>query len=78
MKSLIRQSRPRKAVVHRNTEEVQGGGSFDVFEELFADDFVDHTPGQTPLVEIRQTITVRAGSAKIAIEGQVLQSYIFC
>jgi len=38
-------SRPRKAVVHRNTEEVQGGGSFDVFEELFADDFVDHTPG---------------------------------
>jgi len=52
--------------------------TFDVFEELFADDFVDHTPGQTPLVEIRQTITVRAGSAKIAIEGQVLQSYIFC
>ena len=33
-----------KAVVRRNTEEVQGGGNFDVFEELFADDFVDHTP----------------------------------
>ena len=32
-----------KAVVRRNTEEVQGGGNFDVFEELFADDFVDHT-----------------------------------
>ena len=29
-----------KAVVHRNTEEVQGGG--DVFEELFADDLLDH------------------------------------
>jgi hypothetical protein len=34
-----------KAVVRRNTEEVQGGGNFDVFEELFADDFVDHTIG---------------------------------
>lgn len=33
-----------KAVVRRNTEEVQGKGRFDVFEELFADDFVDHTP----------------------------------
>ena len=33
-----------KAVVRRNTEEVQGMGNFDVFEELFADDFVDHTP----------------------------------
>ena len=39
-----------KAVVRRNTEEVQGRGDFDVFEELFADDFVDHTtqPGTTP------------------------------
>jgi len=33
-----------KAVVRRNIEEVQGNGRFDVFEELFADDFVDHTP----------------------------------
>jgi hypothetical protein len=33
-----------KAVVRRNTEEVQGKGNFDVFEGLFADDFVDHTP----------------------------------
>jgi len=32
------------AVVRRNTEEVQGKGNFDIFEELFADDFVDHTP----------------------------------
>jgi hypothetical protein len=32
-----------KAVVRRNTEEVQGGGNFEVFEELFADDFLDHT-----------------------------------
>jgi hypothetical protein len=31
-------------------EEVQGGGNFDVFDELFADDFLDHTPqpGCTP------------------------------
>jgi hypothetical protein len=33
-----------KAVVRRNSEEVQGRGNFDVFDELFADDFVDHTP----------------------------------
>ena len=37
-------------VVRRNTEEVQGKGNWRVFEELFADDFVDHTPqpGTTP------------------------------
>jgi hypothetical protein len=34
---------PRKSVVRGNTEEVQGRGNFDVFEELFAYDFVDHT-----------------------------------
>ena len=33
-----------KAVVRRNTEEVQGKGDFDVFEVVFADDFIDHTP----------------------------------
>jgi steroid delta-isomerase-like uncharacterized protein len=43
-------SEAAKAVVRRNTDEVQGQGRFDVFEELFADDFVDHTtqPGTTP------------------------------
>lgn len=33
-----------KAVVRRNTEEVRSRGNFDVFEEIFADDFLDHTP----------------------------------
>ena len=37
-------SREAKAVIRRNTEEVQGKGNFDVFEELFDEDFVDHTP----------------------------------
>ena len=32
------------AVVRRNTEEVQGKGNYEVFEELFAKDFVDHMP----------------------------------
>ena len=32
------------AVVRRNTEEVQSRGNFEVFEELFASDFIDHTP----------------------------------
>jgi steroid delta-isomerase-like uncharacterized protein len=33
-----------KAVIRRNTEEVQGGGDWKLFEELFADHFYDHTP----------------------------------
>jgi steroid delta-isomerase-like uncharacterized protein len=43
-------SEAAKAVIRRNTQEVQGGGNFEVFEELFADDFLDHTPqpGRTP------------------------------
>jgi len=43
-------SEAAKAVVRRNTEEVHGGGNFAVFDELFADDFLDHTPqpGRTP------------------------------
>ncbi|WP_224994644.1 SDR family NAD(P)-dependent oxidoreductase [Cesiribacter sp. SM1] len=35
---------PGIAIVRRNTEEVQGKGNYDVFEELFAADFIDHTP----------------------------------
>ena len=37
-------SEAAKAVVRRNNEEVQGRGNFNVFEELFADNFIDHTP----------------------------------
>ena len=33
-----------KAVVHRAPEDVQSKGSLELFEELIADDFVDHTP----------------------------------
>jgi hypothetical protein len=36
-----------KAVVRRNTEQVQGQGDFALFDDLFADDFVDHTPQPT-------------------------------
>jgi steroid delta-isomerase-like uncharacterized protein len=38
------------AVVRRNTEQVQGKGNWELFDELFADNFVDHTPqpGMTP------------------------------
>ena len=42
--STITSSDAAKAVVRRNTEEVQSHGNFEVFEELFADDFIDHTP----------------------------------
>ena len=37
-------SETAKAVVRRNTIEVQGGGNWELFDELFADDFHDHTP----------------------------------
>ena len=49
-------SEAAKAVVRRNTEEVQGGGNFEVFEELFADDFLDHTPQP----DVRRTRLARA------------------
>jgi steroid delta-isomerase-like uncharacterized protein len=41
--SSLSVSEAAKAIVRRNTEEVQGKGRFDLFEELFADEFVDHT-----------------------------------
>jgi steroid delta-isomerase-like uncharacterized protein len=46
----IAPSETAKTVVRRNTEEVQSKGNLQVFEELFADDFIDHTPqpGTTP------------------------------
>jgi predicted ester cyclase len=49
-RNLFTQREAAKAVVRRNTEEVQSSGNVDVFEELFADDFIDHTPqsGTTP------------------------------
>lgn len=37
-------SEEAKAVVRKNTEKVQGEGNWALFDELFADDFVDHTP----------------------------------
>jgi predicted ester cyclase len=37
-------SETAKAIVRRNTEEVQGGGNWALFDELFADSFFDHTP----------------------------------
>ena len=42
--SNVSSSEAAKAVVRRNTEEVQSSGNFEAFDELFADDFVDHTP----------------------------------
>ena len=42
--SHVSSSEAAKAVVPRNTEEVQAKGRFDVFDELFADDLTDHTP----------------------------------
>ena len=46
--SNVSSSEAAKAVVRRNTVEVQVEGRFDVFDELFADDFIDHTPQRGP------------------------------
>ena len=50
-----------KAIVRRNTEEVQSRGNFDVFEELFALDFVDHTPqpNALPIETAHEAYTTR-------------------
>jgi steroid delta-isomerase-like uncharacterized protein len=37
-------SEAAKAIIRRNTEEVQGGGNWQLFDELCADTFLDHTP----------------------------------
>jgi predicted ester cyclase len=37
-------SETAKAVIRRNTEEVQSGGDYALYDELFSDNFVDHTP----------------------------------
>jgi len=44
-------SEDAEAVARGNAEEVQGKGRFEVFEEIFADDFVAHTHS----LEQRQT-----------------------
>ena len=43
-------SEAAKAVIRRNTAEVQGSGNWTLFDELFDDRFLDHTPqpGCTP------------------------------
>jgi len=44
MSNKITEGEAAKAVVRRNTEEVQGRGNYELFDELFADAFLDHTP----------------------------------
>ena len=55
---------PAKSVVRRNTEEVQGNGDFELFEERFPDDFVDPTPqpDTTPLRSRSWTAVTMIGS----------------
>ncbi|WTY01388.1 maleylpyruvate isomerase N-terminal domain-containing protein [Streptomyces canus] len=44
-------SEAAKAVIRRNTEDVQGEGNYELYDELFSGDFLDHTPqpGRTGL-----------------------------
>jgi hypothetical protein len=65
------------AVVRRNTEEVQGRGNFEVFEELFADDFADHTPTPENLMaqEIWLTTLIPAASAEAGKAASIRMAY---
>jgi len=53
--SNISSSEAAKAVVRRNIEQVQGEGRFDVFDELFADDFTVIRRSRT-LLKTRQAL----------------------
>ena len=54
-----------KAVVRRDTEQVHGQGDFDLFDELFAEDFVDHTrPSQAPRLTKTEFAFSATGCAK--------------
>ncbi len=59
-------SEAAKAVVHRNTGEVQGGGGFEVFDELFDDDFLDHTaqPKMIPTISRWVEASAQFGSCR--------------
>jgi hypothetical protein len=48
-----------KAMVRRITEQVQGNGNFEVFDELFAKEPIDHTPAEhdSDMVGVRQRYT---------------------
>ena len=43
-RTITNLSEAAKAVIRRNTAEVQGGGNWALFDELFSDNFLDHTP----------------------------------
>jgi len=66
MTSSIRQPRPRKQSSAAIPKKCMAVKTFDVFEEVFADEFVDHTPWAKHHVwkfVRRSTMAVRAGSA---------------
>ncbi|MET9437237.1 ester cyclase [Streptomyces sp. NPDC006551] len=68
-----------KAVIRRNTEEVQGGGDWTLYDELFSDDFVDHTPqpGRTAdkagALELYQTLRAAFPDFHAVIHWQAAQ-----
>jgi hypothetical protein len=61
----------RKAVVRRNTEEVRGGGNFEVFDELFADDFLDHTPQPSA-----QLVGLKRPDGKYEVDGETYETEV--
>jgi predicted SnoaL-like aldol condensation-catalyzing enzyme len=65
-----------KAVIRRNTDEVQGKGNWALFDELFSDAFLDHTPQPncTPdkagALPMDDGVEIRKSFAKLPVEAQ--------
>ncbi|UJR83663.1 ester cyclase [Sandaracinus amylolyticus] len=76
---MNREDESARAVVRRLIEEVQSGGDFRVFDELFHPDFVDHTPfpGYEPTKEgarrIYQTFRAAFPDFRAAVHLQVIE-----
>jgi len=62
---------PRESVIRGNTEEVQGHGNFDVFEELFAYDFdfVDQTAASLYIRSAKDFFARKRSFVKVAAEA---------
>lgn len=79
-------SEAAKAVVRRNTELVQGKGDWALFDELFADDFVDHTPQEGVTADKAGVLQLYKGMRAafpdfnpvigwLAVEGDLVTTY---
>ena len=66
------------AVVRRNAEEVQGKENFEVFDEIFADDFVDHGTHRGEIFGIAPTgreVQFETVDAMRVVDGRITEHW---